>query len=94
MSEDRIAMRARISGRVQGVNYRAWTQGEAEKLGLAGWVRNEADGSVTAVLAGEDESVSLMLDKLRQGPPAASVRDVESEEFDPEVWPTAFTVER
>ena len=43
------AVRARISGTVQGVSYRVWTRGEAMRLGLTGWVRNERDGSVTAL---------------------------------------------
>ena len=52
MASERRAVRVRIAGRVQGVNFRAWTRDEAERLGLDGWVRNEADGSVTALLAG------------------------------------------
>ena len=48
----RIAVRARISGRVQGVWFRAWTVEQAEMLGLDGWVRNRSDGSVEALFAG------------------------------------------
>ncbi|NRB17607.1 MAG: acylphosphatase [Rhodobacteraceae bacterium] len=47
-----IALRARITGRVQGVTFRAWTRSEAEQRGLSGWVRNEPDGSVRALLIG------------------------------------------
>ena len=46
------AVRVRITGRVQGVYFRGWTRDEAARLGLDGWVRNEADGSVTALIAG------------------------------------------
>lgn len=63
-------------GRVQGVWFRAWTQGEATKLGLSGWVRNCADGTVEAVFSGTDENVQAMLDKGRKGPPLARVDSI------------------
>ncbi len=47
-----IALRARITGRVQGVAFRAWTRSEAKQRGLSGWVRNESDGSVRALFIG------------------------------------------
>ncbi len=47
-----VTVRARVTGRVQGVWFRGWTEAEARRLGLAGWVKNEADGSVTALIAG------------------------------------------
>jgi acylphosphatase len=62
-----------IRGRVQGVAYRAWTEGEALRRGLAGWVRNRRDGSVEAVFAGSRETVDDMLTACREGPPAARV---------------------
>lgn len=65
-----------IRGRVQGVGYRAWTRHEAERLGLAGHVRNRADGSVEAVLSGPAEAVARMIDACRGGPPGAAVREV------------------
>lgn len=67
----------RVRGRVQGVGFRYWTQEEAERLGLAGWVRNEPDGSVKALLSGTDDAIAEMLDCLRQGPRGAVVSDVE-----------------
>ena len=70
------AVRVRVTGRVQGVFYRGWTQDEAEALGLTGWVRNERDGSVTALLVGPDAQVEAMLAAMRRGPPAAQVADV------------------
>jgi acylphosphatase len=70
------AVKVRVTGRVQGVFYRGWTQEEAEALGLTGWVRNERDGSVTALLVGPDAQVDAMLAALRRGPPAARVADV------------------
>ncbi|MEI4231376.1 acylphosphatase [Roseovarius sp. D22-M7] len=70
------ALKARISGRVQGVNFRAWTQVEAQGRGLAGWVRNETDGTVTAHLEGASEAVDDMVTALHKGPPTAVVREV------------------
>jgi len=76
---DHVKIKARVTGRVQGVSFRAWTEGEARALGLSGWVRNEGDGSVTVVLAGREENVAQMLRTLRLGPPSARVRQVETE---------------
>ncbi|MEM6973833.1 MAG: acylphosphatase [Pseudomonadota bacterium] len=69
-------VRAQISGRVQGVGYRAWTHGMAGRLGLSGWVRNEADGTVTAVFSGPAESVDTMLAACRDGPALARVDNI------------------
>ena len=74
------AVRIRISGRVQGVSYRVWTRGEAVRLRLTGWVRNERDGSVVALIAGDDGAVTAMIDRLWQGPRGALVSNVEIEE--------------
>lgn len=65
-----------MTGRVQGVSYRAWTQRTARARGLSGWVRNEADGSVRALIVGEEEAVALMRRELWKGPPAARVDTV------------------
>lgn len=70
----------RISGRVQGVFYRASARAEAERLGLAGFVRNEPDGSVYAEAEGERETLERFLAWCRQGPPRARVDRVEMEE--------------
>ncbi len=72
-------VRARIRGRVQGVWYRAWTERTARRLGLSGWVRNRADGSVEAVFCGAPETVTRMLELLHEGPPAARVDSVDTE---------------
>ncbi|WP_371060701.1 acylphosphatase [Rhodosalinus sp. 5P4] len=78
MAEKAIA--ARVEGRVQGVSFRAWTQEQARSRGLAGWVRNRSDGSVEALIQGPDDAVSSLLERLREGPPAARVTQVSEEE--------------
>ena len=72
----------RITGRVQGVGYRAWAIETATRLGLRGWVRNRADGSVEALVIGTDEAVAAMVEACRGGPPAARVVDVMVSEAD------------
>jgi len=71
------AVFVRIAGRVQGVGFRAWTQRRAVSLGLRGWVRNEPDGAVSALVAGPNEAVVEMLNAFWQGPSGADVRSVE-----------------
>jgi len=66
-----------ISGLVQGVFYRSWTQETAQFLGLSGWVKNSPDGQVEAIFVGDKEKVEKMLKFLYQGPPASSVEEVE-----------------
>ncbi|MDQ4108025.1 MAG: acylphosphatase [Actinomycetota bacterium] len=76
-------VRARISGRVQGVFFRASCADRAKALGLSGWVRNASDGGVEAVFEGEDAGVESMLAWCRKGPPYAEVDRVEVLEEDP-----------
>jgi acylphosphatase len=74
----------RIVGRVQGVGFRYALQHEAERLGITGWVRNRADGSVEALAQGPQEALDALEAWARRGPPAARVS---------EVTPTAPTAE-
>ncbi|HEX8937550.1 MAG TPA: acylphosphatase [Sphingomicrobium sp.] len=74
-----IARYVRVTGRVQGVFFRAWTRGEAQAVGVRGWVRNRSDGSVEAHLEGEADAVEGLIDRIRQGPPGARVSEVEVE---------------
>lgn len=67
-----------VSGRVQGVWFRASTRKEARRLGLRGWVRNLPDGRVEAVFEGEDERLRQMLDWCHAGPPGAQVCQVDA----------------
>ena len=82
-----VAKRVRVTGRVQGVWFRGWTRERAEALGLRGWVRNEPDGSVAALIAGPEAAVARMLAELNQGPPAARVAGLEVEPTDPPEGP-------
>ncbi len=79
----RIARRARVRGRVQGVWYRASTAEQAQALGIHGHARNLDDGSVEVLAVGEPDAVDALLRWLRQGPPLARVSDVEVESLDP-----------
>lgn len=74
------SVRVCISGRVQGVGYRFWTQDEACRLGLSGWVRNLPDGRVEAVFEGNANAIDRMIRACRSGPVAARVGDVTIED--------------
>ena len=74
------AVEAHVTGRVQGVSFRYYAEHQARRLGVAGWVRNEPDGSVAAHVEGEAQAVDAMVDWLRQGPPAARVDRVDVSE--------------
>ncbi|WP_025899878.1 acylphosphatase [Sneathiella glossodoripedis] len=67
---------ARITGKVQGVGYRAWTIQTASKLGLTGWVRNRTDGSVEAIFEGDESDLLVMKEKCQDGPLFARVLNV------------------
>lgn len=72
-----------ITGRVQGVSYRATTAIEARRLGLVGWVRNRIDGSVELDAEGDDAAVATLLAWCAHGPPAAQVANVAIDELAP-----------
>lgn len=77
-----------VSGRVQGVFYRASAAAEASRLGVRGWARNLDDGRVEVVAAGDDAALAELSDWLWRGPPAADVDGVDVEEWDGEVGET------
>ena len=66
-----------ISGRVQGVWYRASTKQKAEYLGITGWVKNTKDGSVEAIFEGEEEKIDEMIKWCYKGPPLAKVNNID-----------------
>lgn len=80
----RTAVRVRITGKVQGVWFRAWTCEQARVLGLDGWVRNLSDGSVEALFAGPPEVVERALAACHRGPPSARVALVTPTPVSPE----------
>jgi acylphosphatase len=83
--------RVRVRGRVQGVFFRVEARDRARSLGLAGWVRNCADGSVEAVFQGEPERVQSMVDWCGRGPSGANVDSVDVSWEEP-THETAFRV--
>lgn len=94
MSDHYEALQVWITGRVQGVGFRVWTRDEALRLGLTGWVRNEEDGSVAALIAGPESAISTMIERLKRGPPGSSVSSVETEPAELAMMPTDFRITR
>lgn len=92
-----MSRQIRVSGRVQGIGFRDALRDEAACLGVTGWVRNRADGSVEALVQGSTDAVRDIIDWARRGPPAARVIRLEEQppaaEFDRpytgfERWPS------
>ena len=77
-------LRLQITGRVQGVWFRESMRREAERLGVAGWVRNRPDGSVEAVAQGAPAAVDALVAWARIGPPQARVEHIVQTETDGE----------
>jgi acylphosphatase len=76
-----------ISGRVQGVGYRAWMMEQAAALGIDGWVRNRADGAVEALISGTADAVEELARACRRGPRLAQVDAIVEEIADPPETP-------
>ncbi len=85
-----ICRRCIVSGRVQGVFFRASTRDQALALGIRGHARNLPDGRVEVLVCGEDQAVSTLCTWLRTGPPQAQVSDVQCSVIDA-VVPAGFT---
>jgi acylphosphatase len=86
-----IRVRVVVSGRVQGVFFRARCAEEARRLDVGGWVRNLPDSRVEAVFEGAEPQVDRMIDWCRRGPPGAQVDSVQTEAQEP-LGATSFTV--
>jgi len=90
---DRMARRYVVRGRVQGVGFRWFVDHEARQLGLAGWVRNNFDGTVEVLAIGNQQQLAELGRKLRQGPRAARVDDVQEISAEPVSGLTTFRIE-
>src|SRR6266850_4026339 len=87
------ARRFLVRGRVHGVGFRWFVEREAHTLGIAGWVRNRADGTVEVLAMGTRDQLSGLRTRLREGPRAARVDDVEESEAEPVKGLNAFRIE-
>jgi adenine phosphoribosyltransferase len=87
-----IAKRYIVRGRVQGVGFRWFVDHEARSLGLAGWVRNNIDGTVEALAMGSDQQHAVFAGKLRRGPRAARVDEVTELPAEPVDGLTTFRI--
>ncbi len=82
-----------VRGRVQGVGFRWFVEREASTLGIAGWVRNNFDGSVEVLAMGTRDQLSQLRSRLRAGPRAARVDDVEESDAPPVAGLKSFRIE-
>jgi acylphosphatase len=87
------ARRFVVRGRVQGVGFRWFVEREAHMLGIAGWVRNNHDGSVEVLAQGSRDQLSGLHSRLREGPRAARVDNVEVSEARPVASLSSFRIE-
>jgi acylphosphatase len=94
LTEKRVeARRFVVRGRVQGVGFRWFVEREAHILGISGWVRNNADGSVEIMAQGTRDQLLGLRSRLRQGPRAARVDNVEESEAGPVAGLSSFRIE-
>ena len=82
----------RISGKVQGVWFRASTKQEAEKIGVTGWVKNTLDGEVEAIFQGTKEKIQLIIDWCHHGPLLSNVTNVIVKDIDPNEIYSSFSI--
>src|SRR6266536_2278037 len=86
------ARRFLVRGRVQGVGFRWFVEREAQILQIAGWVRNNPDGSVEVLAQGSRDQLAGLHSRLREGPRAARIDDVEVSEAQPAAGLTSFQI--
>jgi acylphosphatase len=90
MAKKRLAIT--VSGRVQGVGFRFFSRDVAEELGLTGWVRNAPHHKVELEAQGEEGTLAIFCDRLRQGPRLSHVEDVGMTEIPVQVNETSFDI--
>ncbi len=84
-----------VTGRVQGVGYREFTRMIAQRLGIAGWVRNRDDGAVELAAAGNPSQIETLLAAVRRGPSGGNVQEVRTLPVDEkEIMPKPFVIRR
>ena len=88
-----LARRFLVRGRVQGVGFRWFVEREAYILGITGWVRNNADSSVEVLAMGTSAQLAGLRSRLREGPRAARVDDVEESDVKPVAGLNTFRIE-
>jgi acylphosphatase len=81
-----------VTGRVQGVGFRAWVERQASSRGLEGWVRNRRDGAVEALFSGSPDRVAAMLEACRAGPALSRVADVMVTDVEPDSRLAGFEI--
>lgn len=79
---NKVCRHVYLSGKVQGVGFRAFVRRNAQRLGLSGWVKNLQDGRVEAVIYGEEKKVKDLISRMKTGPSLARVEDYEISELD------------
>jgi acylphosphatase len=90
-----VTKHLKIEGRVQGVGFRYFTRKAAAKYSVQGWVKNMSDGTVEAMLTGDEKSVLAMMDELRRGPVTSQVTGMKELEADESTADfTTFIVKR
>lgn len=87
-----LTRQIRVNGSVQGVGFRIAMRDEARRLGITGWVRNRADGSVEALVQGPPAALDAIVGWARRGPPGARVTDVQISERDADIPHARFEV--
>lgn len=84
-----------VTGRVQGVGFREFTRTIAQRLGIAGWVRNRDDGAVEVAAAGNPSQIETLLAAVRRGPSGGNVQEVRTLPVDEkEIMPKPFVIRR
>jgi acylphosphatase len=91
-TEEKLRLRAIVRGIVQGVNFRYYTQQQARRLGLRGYVRNRGDGTVEVVAEGSRRALEELYTWLHSGPPMAEVWEVDADWGAPTGSEVAFEV--